>query len=55
MIIDFSRNQGQSLDAQDILITVITLETVSVSNDLTWNIHVDNIVSKAGKRLHMLY
>ena len=26
-----------------------------VSNDLTWNIHVDNIVSKAGKRLYMLY
>ena len=28
---------------------------VTVSNDLTWNIHVDNIVSKAGKRLYMLY
>ena len=26
-----------------------------MSNDLTWNIHVDNIVSKAGKRLYMLY
>ena len=28
---------------------------VTVSNDLTWNIHVDNIVSKAGKRFYMLY
>ena len=63
MIVDFSRNQGQSSDAQDIFINEKTLDKVShikmlgvtVSNDLTWNIHVDNIVSKAGKRLYMLY
>ena len=63
MIFDFSRNQGQSSDAQDICINEKTLEKVyhikmlgvTVSNDLTWNIHVDNIVSKAGKRLYMLY
>ena len=63
MIVDFSRNQGQSSDAQDIFINEKTLEKVShikmldvtVSNDLTWNIHVDNIISKAGKRLYMLY
>ena len=63
MIVDFSRNQGQSSDAQDIFINEKTLEKVShikmlgvtVSDDLTWNIHVDNIVSKAGKRLYMLY
>ena len=63
MIVDFSRNQGQSSDAQDICINEKTLEKVShikmlgvtVSDDLTWNIHVDNIVSKAGKRLYMLY
>ena len=56
-------NQGQSSDAQDIFINEKTIEKVShikmlcvtVSNDLTWNIHVDNIVSKAGKRLYMLY
>ena len=53
MIVDFSRNQGQSSDVQDIFINEETLEKVShniikmlgvtVSNDLTWNIHVDNI------------
>ena len=26
-----------------------------MSNDLTWNRHVDNIVMKAGKRIYMLY
>ena len=63
IIVDFSRNQGQSSDAQDIFINEKTLGKVyhikmlgvTVSNDLTWNIHVDNIVSKAGKRLYMLY
>ena len=28
---------------------------VTVSNNLTWSKHVDNIVSKAGKRVYMLY
>ena len=28
---------------------------ITVSNDLTWNMHVDNIVSKAGKWLYVLY
>ena len=28
---------------------------VTISQDLTWNKHVDNIVKKAGKRLYMLY
>ena len=28
---------------------------VIISQDLTWNKHVDNIVKKAGKRLYMLY
>ena len=28
---------------------------VTISQDLTWNKHVDNIVEKAGKRLYMLY
>ena len=28
---------------------------VTISDDLSWNIHVDNIVSKASKRVYMLY
>ena len=28
---------------------------VTISDDLTWNVHVDNIVCKARKRLYMLY
>ena len=28
---------------------------VTISNKLTWSKHVDNIVSKAGKRVYMLY
>ena len=60
MIVDFSRNQSQSSDAQNIFVNEKILEKVAhikmlgvtVSNDLTWNRHVDNIVSKAGKRLY---
>ena len=28
---------------------------VTFSLDLTWNVHVDNIISKAGKRIYKLY
>ena len=28
---------------------------MTISNNLTWSKHVDNIVSKAGKRVYMLY
>ena len=28
---------------------------VTVSNDLSWNIHIDNIIAKASKRMYMLY
>ena len=28
---------------------------MTISSDLTWNKHVDNIVVKAGKRVYMLY
>ena len=28
---------------------------VTLSSDLTWNLHIDGIVSKASKRLYMLY
>ena len=28
---------------------------ITLSNDLTWNKHVDNIVKKAAKRVYMIY
>ena len=28
---------------------------VTISSDLTWNKHVENIIPKAGKRVYMLY
>ncbi len=28
---------------------------VTISSDLTWNEHVENIIAKAGKRVYMLY
>ena len=28
---------------------------VTISHDLSWNKHVENIVKKAGKRLYMMY
>ena len=28
---------------------------VTISSDLTWNKHFENIVAKTGKRMHMLY
>ena len=28
---------------------------VTISSDLTWNKHVENIIAKAGKRVYMLY
>ena len=33
----------------------VKLLGITVSNDLTWKRHVDNIVKKAGKRIYMLY
>ena len=33
----------------------VKLLGVTLSNDLTWNRHIDNIVKKAGKRVYMLY
>ena len=31
------------------------LSGVTISSDLTWNKHVENIVTKSGKRVYMLY
>ena len=33
----------------------VKLLGITLSNDLTWKRHVDNIVKKAGKRIDMLY
>ena len=44
------------IDGRDIAQVCHTkLLGVTISQDLTWNKHVDNIVKKAGKRLYMLY
>ena len=33
----------------------VKLLGVTLSNDLTWKRHVDNIMKKAGQRIYMLY
>ena len=63
MIIDFSRNYSLTSGIQNVTIGEQVLERVehakmlgvTISNNLTWSKHVDNIVSKAGKRVYMLY
>ena len=37
------------------LVDHVKLLGITLSNDLTWKRHVDNIVKKAGKRIYMLY
>ena len=63
MIIYFSRNYSLTSGIQSVTIGEQVLERlehakmlgVTISNNLTWSKHVDNIVSKAGKRVYMLY
>ena len=65
MIIDFSRNYSLTSGIRSVTIGEQVLERVehakmlgvTISNNVTWNKHVDNIVSKAWKRsyLYMLY
>ena len=63
MIIDFLRNYSLTSGIQSVTIGEQVLERVehakmlgvTISNNLTWSKHVDNIVSKAGKRVYMLY
>ena len=63
MIIDFSRNYSLTSGIQSVTIGEQVLERVehakmlgvTISNNLTWSKHVDNIFSKAGKRVYMLY
>ena len=63
MIIDFSRNYSLTSGIRSVTIGEKVLERVehakmlgvTISNNLTWSKHVDNSVSKAGKRVYMLY
>ena len=63
MIIDFILNHRHSVNAQSINIgdqVIGRVESakilgVTVYSDLTWSTRVDNIISKANKRLYMLY
>ena len=63
MIIDFSRNNSLTSGIRSVTIGEQVLERVehakmlgvTISNNLTWSKHVDNIVSIAGKRVYMLY
>ena len=63
MIISFSRNYSLTSGIRSVTIGEQVLERVehakmlgvTISNNLTWSKHVDNIVSKAGKRVYMLY
>ena len=62
MIISFAKN-GNFRHTIPIKIDGIGVEQVdhakllgvTISHDLSWNKHVENIVKKAGKRLYMLY
>ena len=61
LLIDFSRNQGHVVPYINMDGAVIQCSDkarilgVTFSSDLNWNVHVDNIISKAGKRIYMLY
>ena len=63
MVIVCSINHQRTSGAPTIIIGERALERVdhakllgvTISNDLTWGKHVENIISKAGKRLYMLY
>ena len=64
MIIDFLRNYSVTSGIQGVTIGEQVLESVeqnpkmlgvTLSNNLTWSKHVDNIVSKAGKHVYKLY
>ena len=63
MIISFAKNGNFRHTIPNINIDGIDVEQVdhakllgvTISHDLSWNKHVENIVKKAGKRLYMLY
>ena len=56
MEINSEKSKEIIIDGRDIAqVCHAKLLGVTISRDLTWNKHVDNIVKKAGKRLYMLY
>ena len=63
MIISFAKNGNFRHTIPNIKIDGIDVEqvdhakllAVTISHDLSWNKHVENIVKKAGKRLYMMY
>ena len=63
MVISFSKRYDFNSSLPNICIDNEQIERVdqvkilgvTVSNDLSWNIHIDNIIAKASKRLYMLY
>jgi len=63
MLICFSKNPVFNNSIPNIVIDDACIERVNhakvlgvtISDDLTWNKHVENIISKAGKRMYMLY
>ena len=63
MIISFAKNGNFRHTIPNIKIDGIDVEQVdhakllgvTISHDLSWNKHVENIVKKAGKRLYMMY
>jgi hypothetical protein len=60
--IDFSREPTENTSLHPIFINHKEIEVVSyaktlgltVSNDFKWKMHIDNIISKASKRLHLI-
>ena len=63
MLICFCKDPGHATNLPNIVVDDKPVARVSqakilgviISSDLTWNKHVDHIVSKACKRLYMLY
>ena len=57
MITCFSKNAHfrNNVVVQGNLVDHAKLLGITLSNDLTWNKHVDNIVKKAAKRVYMIY
>ena len=58
MIISFTQDVHFKKCVPNIIIEVVKhakLLGVILSDDLTWNMHVDSIVKKAAKRVYMLY
>ena len=63
LLIDFSRHEQNARLTENLMIDEAVVERVNqakilgvtISADLTWNAHVDTIISRACKRLYMLY